>query len=141
MRELTGQKLKEIGLLKHYRVIRRWACKKTGLTDADLELLIYFDCLNKFTRKDFEDGILIYSWDNRRWNRLLKEGWAGSAFLMHLVKVTSFRMIALYASVHFARILWSMRWTCPRMASLLGAGFLVLHSIMKERHCARCSSM
>ena len=75
MRELTGQELKEIGLLKHYRVIRRWACKKTGLTDADLELLIYFDCLNKFTRKDFEDGILIYSWDNRRWNRLLKEGW------------------------------------------------------------------
>ena len=75
MRELTGQKLKEIGLLKHYRVIRRWACKKTGLTDADLELLIYFDCLKKFTRKDFEDGILIYSWDNRRWNRLLKEGW------------------------------------------------------------------
>ena len=75
MRELTGQKLKEIGLLKHYRVIRRWACKKTGLTDADLELLIYFDCLGNFTRKDFEDGILIYSWDNRRWNRLLKEGW------------------------------------------------------------------
>ena len=75
MRKLTGQELKEIGLLKHYRVIRRWACKKTGLTDADLELLIYFDCLNKFTRKDFEDGILIYSWDNRRWNRLLKEGW------------------------------------------------------------------
>lgn len=75
MRELTGQKLKEIGLLKHYRVIRRWACKKTGLTDADLELLIYFDCLGNFTRKDFEDGILIYSWDNRRWNRLLKKGW------------------------------------------------------------------
>ena len=75
MRKLTGQKLKEIGLLKHYRVIRRWACKKTGLTDADLELLIYFDCLGNFTRKDFEDGILIYSWDNRRWNRLLKEGW------------------------------------------------------------------
>ena len=75
MRELTGQKLKEIGLLKHYRVIRRWACKKTGLTDADLVLLIYFDCLGNFTRKDFEDGILIYSWDNRRWNRLLKEGW------------------------------------------------------------------
>ena len=75
MRELTGQEIKEMGLLKHYRVIRRWACKKTGLTDADLELLIYFDCLGKFTRKDFEDGILIYSWDNRRWNRLLKEGW------------------------------------------------------------------
>jgi hypothetical protein len=28
-----------------------------------------------FTKKDFEMGVYSYSWDNRRWNRLLKEGW------------------------------------------------------------------
>jgi hypothetical protein len=75
MRTLTGQELKEIGLLKHYRIIRRWACKTHGLTNADLELLIYFDCLDQFRKRDFEEGSLTYSWDNRRWNRLLKEGW------------------------------------------------------------------
>ena len=75
MRELTGQDLREIGLLKHYRIIRRWVAKKTNLNHADIELLIYFDCLGEFRKRDFEDGTLIYSWDNRRWNRLLKEGW------------------------------------------------------------------
>jgi len=28
-----------------------------------------------FRKKDFEDGVYSYSWDNRRWNRLLKQGW------------------------------------------------------------------
>ena len=75
MRKLTGGDLKDLGLLKHYRIIRKWACKTNGITDADLELLIYFDCLGQFRKRDFEDGSLTYSWDNRRWNRLLKEGW------------------------------------------------------------------
>ena len=75
MKKPTGQDLKEMGLLKHYRIIRRWATKTNGLTDADLELLVYFDCIGRFTRQDFENGVLSYSWDNRRWNRLLKDGW------------------------------------------------------------------
>ena len=62
-------------LLKHYRIIRKWACKNYDLNDADLELLIYFDCMDLFTREDFKIGTYSYSWDNRRWNRLLKEGW------------------------------------------------------------------
>ena len=28
-----------------------------------------------FTKQDFKTGTYSYSWDNRRWNRLLKEGW------------------------------------------------------------------
>ena len=31
--------LKELGLLKYYRLVRKWACKTYGLNDADLELL------------------------------------------------------------------------------------------------------
>ena len=75
MRKLTGGDLKELGLLKHYRIIRKWACKTNGITDADLELLIYFDCLGQFRKRDFEDGSLTYPCENTRWNRLLKEGW------------------------------------------------------------------
>ena len=67
--------IRELNLLKHYRIIRKWACKNYDLNDADLELLIYFDCMNLFTREDFKIGTYSYSWDNRRWNRLLKEGW------------------------------------------------------------------
>ena len=75
MKKLTARDLKDFNVIKHYRIIRKWACKNNDLNDADLELLIYFDCMDFFTKHDFEIGTYSYSWDNRRWNRLLKEEW------------------------------------------------------------------
>ena len=75
MRKLTSSDLKDLKLLKHYRVIRKWASKTCDLKDADLELLIYLDAIEFFTKDDFKKGTYSYSWDNRRWNRLLKQGW------------------------------------------------------------------
>ena len=72
---LKSQDLKELNLLKHYRIIRKWACKTNDLNDADLELLIYLEAIDLFTKYDFKKGTYSYSWDNRRWNRLLKQGW------------------------------------------------------------------
>ena len=72
---IEASDIKRLNILKHYRIIRKWACRNNNLNDADLELLIYLDCIDLFTKKDFEDGSYSYSWDNRRWNRLLKEGW------------------------------------------------------------------
>jgi len=75
MRKLDAEDIKELNLLKHYRIIRKWACKNNGLTDAELELLIYLDAVNYFTKKDFIEGTYSYSWNNRRWNKLIKEDW------------------------------------------------------------------
>ena len=75
MRKLTSSDLKNLKLLQHYRIIRKWACKTCNIKDADLELLMYLDGLDLFTKQDFKMGTYSYSWDNRRWNRLLKEGW------------------------------------------------------------------
>ncbi len=75
MRKPTPQDLKELNLLKHYRIIRKWACKANGLNDADLELLIYLDSLEHFTKQDFKTGQYSFSWDNRRWNKLIKKDW------------------------------------------------------------------
>ena len=75
MKKLNAKDVKSLNLLKHYRIIRKWACKNNDLNDADLELLIYFDCMDLFTKHDFEIGTYSYSWDNRRWNRLLKNDW------------------------------------------------------------------
>jgi len=72
---LTSSDLRELNIFKHYRIIRKWACKNNNLNDADLELLMYLDALDMFTKQDFKIGTYAYSWDNRRWNRLLKEGW------------------------------------------------------------------
>ena len=75
MRNPTPQDLKELNLLKHYRIIRKWACKANGLNDADLELLIYLDSLEHFSKQDFKTGQYSFSWDNRRWNKLIKKDW------------------------------------------------------------------
>ena len=64
---LEPSDLKELQLLKYYRLIRRWACKTYKLKDADLELLIYFDCIGLFTRNDYIKGTYTYSWDKKRW--------------------------------------------------------------------------
>jgi hypothetical protein len=72
---LEASDIRDINLLKHYRIIRKWACRNNNLNDADIELLIYLDCMDMFTKEDFKTGTYSYSWDNRRWNRLLKEDW------------------------------------------------------------------
>ena len=74
-RQLESADLKDMQLLKYYRLVRRYMCKAHNLKDADLELLIYLDCLNRFTKQEFKEGIHAYTWDNNRWARLKKEGW------------------------------------------------------------------
>ncbi len=75
MKKLDARDIKDMNLLKHYRIVRKWACKNNNLNDADLELLIYLDCMEHFSKQDFKTGSYSYSWDNRRWNKLLKSGW------------------------------------------------------------------
>ena len=72
---ISAQDLRQLQLLKYYRLIRKWACKTYNLKDADLELLIYLDCKNRFTRNEFIDGSYTMSWDKNRWERLRQDGW------------------------------------------------------------------
>ena len=72
---IDAQDLRDLKILKYYRLVRKWACKTYELTDSDLELLIYLDCKDRFTRKEFIDGTYTYSWDKNRWERLRQQGW------------------------------------------------------------------
>ena len=72
---LSAEDLRDLKILKYYRLTRRWACRQYGIKDADLELLIYLDCKGLFTREDFMNGVYSYSWDKHRWERLRREGW------------------------------------------------------------------
>jgi len=38
-------------------------------------LLIYLDCIKGFTIDDFKIGTYSYSWNNRRWNKLVQNNW------------------------------------------------------------------
>ena len=72
---LSASDIRELKILKYYRLTRKWACKTYELKDADLELLIYLDCKTRFTRNDFINGVYTYSWDKARWERLRRGGW------------------------------------------------------------------
>lgn len=75
MIRLTSSELKELNVFKHYRIIRKWVSREYNIKEADLELLMYLNAIDLFTKQDFKTGVYSYSWDNRRWNRLLKEDW------------------------------------------------------------------
>ena len=75
MKRLDAGDLKDLNLLKHYRIIRRWASKNNDITGAEVELLIYLDCIDLFTIKDFKLGTYSYSWNKKRWNKLIKNDW------------------------------------------------------------------
>jgi len=75
MKRLSSEDLRSLNLFKHYRIIRKWVSKTCDIKEADLELLMYLEALDLFTKQDFKTGVYSYSWDNRRWNRLLKNGW------------------------------------------------------------------
>ena len=75
MRKIDSSELKKLNIFKHYRIIRKWISRKYNIKEADFELLMYLDAIERFTKQDFKTGSYSYSWDNRRWNRLLKEDW------------------------------------------------------------------
>ena len=56
MKKLTYEDLRDMHLLKHYRIIRKWACKTCNIKEADLELLIYLNAVDLFTKDDFKKG-------------------------------------------------------------------------------------
>jgi len=72
---IEASDLREMGLFKYYRLVRKWASKSFDILDADLELLIYLDCMDRFTRDDFINGTYTYAWDKKRWDRLRQGGW------------------------------------------------------------------
>lgn len=74
---LSAEDLRDLNILKYYRIIRRWACRQYDIKDADLELLIYLDCKGLFKREDFINGAFTYTWDKHRWERLRRDGWIG----------------------------------------------------------------
>ena len=75
MKKLEAGDIKDLNLLKHYRIIRKWVCRNNDLTDAEFELLIYLDCIDMFTIDDFKMGTYSYTWNNRRWNKLIQNDW------------------------------------------------------------------
>ena len=60
MRKLNSSDLRDLKLLRHYRIIRKWATRVSDLKESDLELLIYLDAIDGIGRED------VYYYDNSK---------------------------------------------------------------------------
>lgn len=73
-RRITGQELRDSSVLKYYRLVKQWACKKWNLQGAEFDLIMYLDCLRYFSMAEFQKGEYQYFWDSNRWDRMRKNG-------------------------------------------------------------------
>ena len=61
--------------LKYIRVARYWVKRNYGLSFPDLEMLLFLHGERLFKRSDFNEYEEIFSWDVKRFEKLLREGW------------------------------------------------------------------
>lgn len=61
--------------LKYFRIVRYWAKRVHGVGLADLEMLLFLYSERLFKRTDFNDYEEIFSWDVKRFEDLLRDGW------------------------------------------------------------------
>lgn len=64
--------------LKYWRVVRQFMKIKYGLTQADLDMLLFLYSEKYFDKNKFEEFDKLLGWDNQRFNRLRQEGWIQS---------------------------------------------------------------
>lgn len=61
--------------LKFWRVIRYFVKAKYGLSQADLDVLLFLYSEGYFSKDKFKEFDKLLSWDVNRFNRLLKDDW------------------------------------------------------------------
>ena len=61
--------------LKYWRVIRYFIKSKYGLNTADLDMLLFLYSEDIFSKEKFDEFDNLLSWNEDRFNRLLRDGW------------------------------------------------------------------
>jgi len=61
--------------LKYWRVIRQYIKIKYNLTQSDLDVILFLNSENYFSKDKFAEFDRILSWDENRFDKLLRDGW------------------------------------------------------------------
>lgn len=61
--------------LKYWRIIRQFYKVKFGLTQCDLDMLLFLNTEGYFTKDTFIEFDELLAWDNKRFDRLKRDGW------------------------------------------------------------------
>lgn len=66
--------MEKYNFLKYWRVVRKWAFVKHGLSYPDLEMLLFLYSEGKFSRSDFQEYNELFPWKRDRFDVLLQKG-------------------------------------------------------------------
>lgn len=61
--------------LKFWRVVRYFIRAKYKLTFPEIDMLLFLYSEKYFSRGDFDEFNELFSWDKKRFNKLLSNGW------------------------------------------------------------------
>jgi hypothetical protein len=61
--------------LKYWRIIRQYIKVKYGLTQSELDVLLFLNSEGYFNKDKFAEFDKVLSWDESRFNKLLRDGW------------------------------------------------------------------
>lgn len=90
--------------LKYWRVIRQYTKIKYGLSQSDLDMLLFLYSEDYFSKLKFKEFSELVSWDVGRFDRLLRDGWIEN-FRKHRPKARglynlSFKAKRMIASIY-----------------------------------------
>ena len=61
--------------LKYWRVVRQFVKVKYGLSQADLDILLFLKSEQYFSKDKFKEFDQLLSWNVHRFDNLLRDGW------------------------------------------------------------------
>ena len=61
--------------LKYWRVVRQFIKSKHGLSQSDLDILLFLKSEEYFSKDKFKEFDELISWERNRFERLRQEGW------------------------------------------------------------------
>ena len=61
--------------LKYWRVIRQFIKVKYNLSQGDLDVILFLNSEKYFSKDKFQEFDELLSWDEDRFDRLLRDGW------------------------------------------------------------------
>lgn len=73
--KLNSMESYQYDYLKYWRVVRQFIKAKYGLTQSDLDILLFLYSEKYFGREDFAEYNTLLGWDPNRFNKLLEDGW------------------------------------------------------------------
>lgn len=105
--------------LKYWKVIRQYTKIKYGLSQSDLDMLLFLYSESYFNKDKFDEFTRLVGWDSQRFKRLQKEGW-----------IESFRKYDPHAK---RRALYKLSFKAKRMVTLIYK-YLKGEELISETH-------